>query len=392
MDLKYGGKSTVKFRFRSIVNINRDDVASSLDGRHVSSGLNRQAKLIDHVPHFFESFVIFRSLICVTEASSEIGYGHFMRCYALAEEAIARNLSVFFFMPDAEARLTTLIRSTGSKYIKCAKPWDQTLIPTLDEHGATSCDWIVLDSYSVRRPLLLKLSSKYPVLMFDDLCELEFFDCRLIVNAALNVSDAMYQTKLKAGRLLAGPQYAMVRSEFLQYNKCSVEDAITIILGGSDPRSLTTQCVYLVADALPKHEIRVIAGPANQRLIDLQTIAANCSRIEVHFAPENLVALLASSTLVVTAAGNTVAELCALGKAAVVLVIADNQIAALDACPYPVLDSRCGLSSEFTQVVKALAADPERRSRLIESARKTVDGLGSRRVIDRIMNEAFSDE
>ena len=105
-------------------------------------------------------------------------------------------------------------------------------------------------------------------------------------------------------------------------------------------------------------------------------------RIELHINPSSLAKLLASTDLVVTAAGGSIGELCALGQMAVALVVVDNQIAALTDCPYPTLDCRQGLSLDLLFTVERALVLSEENRQIIHSARALVDGNGCKRVLD----------
>jgi spore coat polysaccharide biosynthesis predicted glycosyltransferase SpsG len=158
---------------------------------------------------------------------------------------------------------------------------------------------------------------------------------------------------------------------------------MVLMLGGSDPRGLTEPVAKYLLSRFPTYSLAVVAGPAYRGLESLQRMVAEMDRLSLHVNPENLAEILTSCDLVVTAAGGSVGELCALGQMAVCLVVVDNQIAALRQCPYPVVDARqCLLLDELgDQVAKALGsaqATLETRAR----AHKLVDGKGCERILD----------
>jgi spore coat polysaccharide biosynthesis predicted glycosyltransferase SpsG len=99
-----------------------------------------------------------------------------------------------------------------------------------------------------------------------------------------------------------------------------------------------------------------------------------------------LAALLISSELVITAAGGSVGELCAIGQMAICLVVVDNQKAALTRCPYPVIDARGDLSLPLMneQINEALTAT-HKSFNIRESARSLIDGNGCSRILDAML-------
>jgi len=98
--------------------------------------------------------------------------------------------------------------------------------------------------------------------------------------------------------------------------------------------------------------------------------------------PPSVAEALAGATLVVTAAGGTLGELAAMGLPALALVVVDNQAAAFDGCPYPVLDARAGPPEDLGQRVRDLLGDAEALRRIAAHAHAIVDGLGPKRILE----------
>ncbi len=247
-------------------------------------------------------------------------------------------------------------------------------------------DWLVIDSYQATEEYIRSQSRAARVLVVDDLCALAAYDCDMIVNPAMAASEMLYDRKSTA-KVLLGADYALIRAEFRTAGIAVRSGSrLSIMFGGSDPTGLTGRCAEILHEAVPVSQIRLIVGPANVYTDGLMTLAQKLERLEVCVSPESVAQALSGSDLVITAAGGTVGEVASMGLPALVLVVYDNQAAALRGCPYPVIDSRGGLPADLGGRIRALMADPAERQRLAETAHRSVDGKGSQRILEAMKN------
>lgn len=318
-----------------------------------------------------------------TEASTAIGMGHFMRCFAIAEEARAQGWEVAFLLNEIRDAVAARINAIGAhgREIPGALGYEGDFV-ALHELGVARPDWILVDSYQATEAFIHTLAQAAHVAVIDDLGLLDSYDADLIINAAEAAHAMPYGRKSRA-RLLLGADYAQIRREFRQPALPLVGGpSVSVMFGGSDPRNLTGDCAELLHDLLPGVAIKVIAGPANVHGDALAALAQRLERMHLFLAPDSVARVLAGSDLVVTAAGGSVGEVAAMDLAALVLVVVDNQAAALTACPYPVLDARNGLPEALGVEVATLMAAPDLRRALAANAHALVDGRGAERIVE----------
>jgi spore coat polysaccharide biosynthesis predicted glycosyltransferase SpsG len=247
-------------------------------------------------------------------------------------------------------------------------------------------DWLVIDSYKATADYVAALHKIARVAVVDDLDALERYDCDLIINPALSAPRESYAAKSDA-RLLLGAGYALIRREFLKPGAPqSPGPAVGVMFGGSDPRRLTGGCAAMLRAALPDVRLKIIAGPAHIHTDALRAQAAADPLMELHVDPPSVAGVLAGCDLVLTAAGGSVGEMAAMGLAALVLVLYDNQKAALEQCPFPVIDARKDLPADLGLRAKALMDDPAERTRIAKAAHKIVDGKGAERVVEAMFD------
>ena len=322
-----------------------------------------------------------------TEASTQIGLGHFMRCFAIAEEARTQGIEVTFLLNELGGAVMARLEEIGAQGLRI----DGSLGSTTDFMAMAGLalnrqDWLLIDSYAATEDYIALQSQAVRVAVLDDLNVLECFDCDLLINPAQAAKPADYERKTRA-RLRLGPDYALIRKEFTKaYTGQQEEPFVTIMFGGSDPMQLTGRCAEGIYNNIGSVHVCVIAGPANVHTNSLTKLEQKLEQLRLYISPPSVAEVLAGSTLVITAAGGSVGEVAAMGLSALVLVVYDNQAAALKACPYPVIDARAGLPDDLGARVKTLLDDPARLADIARKAHAMVDGEGPRRIVESLLN------
>lgn len=315
-----------------------------------------------------------------TEASNAVGMGHFMRCFAIAEEARAHGFDVTFLMSEPAAAVDNRAARIGAKVQVMNAPVGADL-EAMRSLSLQVNDWLLIDSYKADADYIRILSNLARAAVMDDLNALERYDCALIINPALAADAGRYREKSSA-RLLLGADYALIRREFTQPHPSTDEPFVAVLFGGSDPNRLTGRSAQMLSDALPGVTVKMIAGPAHIHTDELRALAQTRPEIQLFVDPPSVAEVLSGAALVVTAAGGSVGEMAAMGLPALALVIYDNQSAALEQCPYPVIDIRKGLPDDLGVRARALYDDPALRACIARSAHALVDGKGAARVVE----------
>lgn len=315
-----------------------------------------------------------------TEASAQIGMGHFMRCFAVAEEARRRDIPVTFLMRTDDAGVSARAVAIGAGVCVIPDALGED-VAAIAASGITAEDWLIIDSYKISEAYLSGLHGLARLAVVDDLNACDAYDCDLLINAADAAFDMGYGLKTRAG-LLLGADYAMIRQEFLAPR--TLTDAartIAVTFGGSDPAGLTVVVAERLRHAFADVHIRALAGPANMHVGLLRDTARDLGNIDVCVDPPSVAEALAGATLVVTAAGGSVGELAAMALPALVLVVYDNQAAFLHACPFPAIDVRKGLPDDLETRIGAMMNDVQGLKDNAARAHARVDGQGAQRIV-----------
>jgi len=322
----------------------------------------------------------------ITEASREVGIGHFMRCFALAEEAVKRKVKSHFILTQTSSQLLDRLDSIGVTYeVAGADP-----LAACIEVPKREITWWIVDSYQLPYTLYTALKNFGNVMVIDDLCHHDSYPCDIILNSSASAWGLGYKSKAPHARLLLGSSYSLVRAEFRSFSSrvrtAGFTKLIAILMGGSDTKGITRPLLEALHRSLTGYEFLIILGAAVAEKDEIIALASTLSGASVQIQPPNLAELLSSTVLVITAAGGSIGELCALGVMAVALVVVDNQVGALSACPFPCFDCRKGPPPNLGPLISEILKCPSRNAKIVAKAREVVDGKGCERVMDEMLN------
>jgi len=362
--------------------------------------------------------VAFRS-----DASLIIGTGHVMRCLTLAEALTARGLRCRFIGREHPGNLLEMIRqrnfdvhllpadlgavakdaSTDDERFSYAawlgSDWATDAAQTRSALGNSGVDWLVVDHYAVDvrweqsiRPACRNL------MVIDDLAD-RMHDCDLLLDQSPG-RDACDYAHLVSNdcTVLAGPRYALLRSEFAKLRDYSLRRRtvsrmkhLLIAMGGVDEPNATSLVLETLKDCpLPEDcRISVVMGTHAPWLDQVRLLALDMPwATEVFVNVRNMAQLMADADLAIGAAGGTAWERCCMGLPSLIVVLAANQragAAALAATGSTVSlggvgDVRRTISPAIQWVMQA-----GRLPAMSEASRTLVDGEGASRVMSTML-------
>jgi len=320
----------------------------------------------------------------------EVGTGHVMRCMALAQNWKRAGGSVTFLLPQGSEPLGQRISCRGFslEVLDRIRFFDLAVhrILTLQPHVA------VLDGYGFGAQQLAALSEAgIRVLMLDDYGHASAYPVRWILNPNLHARPEFYPRRSHDTQLLLGPDYALLRKEFLPWigwRRAIPDNArkILVTIGGSDPANLSLRILdSLAALAEQDFEVVFVIGGGNPHLNALPSALNSLVPVRIIRDVSDMPALMAWADIAISGAGGTAWELCYMGLPSLLFVVAENQrlvasqlselsaaVLAGEACDF---DPR-----KFGQQLRHLINAPDLRRKMSDCGRKLVDGLGADRV------------
>lgn len=339
-----------------------------------------------------------------------------MRCLAIAQEAITRNIKVTFAGTQCPQHLQTKLAQEHCDYIALPENWTAQHLAHLNPTA------VFADDYHLQQAQWQQLASINAILVnLDDNTRQQALYGNIIVNPAANASAMNYDTRAPKAELLLGPRYSYLRREFSQQSFVDIEQRqqILVTLGGADTKNMGLAICVALLHKLPNTPICILVGSLNTSLLSaLQVLASVNPSLQIIEQSNQVASIMMQSGLAISAAGGTLGELASMGTPTIALVSADNQMPALDSpllnTWYTALDVRHYQSPEFQvistnnqspqlqEITKHALANPLieqicaqaaelwldlcKRQDMSNHARQIIDCLGCQRIVDATIN------
>ncbi len=294
------------------------------------------------------------------DASIQIGTGHVMRCLTLAEGLTRQGHQCFFISRAHDGHLGELITSKGFELFLLSSgesgvvdgdnahagwlgvPWEQDAKEALEVLFRHSADWLVVDHYALDARWEREVASVVgQLLVIDDLADRNH-ECAVLLDQNLGREASDYDQRVPDECIrMIGPRYALLRPEFARLREHSLPrqrnselKRILISLGGVDRDNVTGQVLSALEEARlsSSTELEVIMGSAAPHLEDVRRKAEQLPfRATVSVNVHDMADRMFLADLSIGAAGGTSWERCCLGLPALLIILAENQVAGAEA-------------------------------------------------------------
>jgi UDP-2,4-diacetamido-2,4,6-trideoxy-beta-L-altropyranose hydrolase len=343
-------------------------------------------------------------IVIRADATPQMGTGHIMRCFALAQAWQDRGGEVFFVMVHQSSALEARLILEGIKVIHLSSELGSTedALQTTNIIQQLGSDWAVIDGYhfGAEYQKVLKHSG-VRVLAIDDYGHAEHYSSDLVLNQNLSAHENLYQSREPSTHLLLGLQYVLLRREFRQWQWqrviAPIARKILVTLGGSDPDNVTLKVIKsLKQTKLDDLEVIVVVGGSNPHYEELQSelessVELDKAQISLQRNVSNMPELMAWADIAIAAGGSTSWELAFMGLPSLVITVAENQKAIaskLDAQGYII---HIGWHQQVTPkqiglAVQDLISDRHKREMMSRHGQKLVDGNGVERILEEMKN------
>jgi UDP-2,4-diacetamido-2,4,6-trideoxy-beta-L-altropyranose hydrolase len=158
-----------------------------------------------------------RTILVRADGDAEIGTGHVMRCLALAQAWSKGGDDACFasakISPSLEQRL--LEEKIVTSKIQAAIGGEKDAAQTIDLARKLGAAWIVADGYRFGSKYQKQINAAgFRLLLLDDYGHTGHYYADYVLNQNLSVDRKIYADRESFTRLLVGPRYALLRSEF----------------------------------------------------------------------------------------------------------------------------------------------------------------------------------
>jgi UDP-2,4-diacetamido-2,4,6-trideoxy-beta-L-altropyranose hydrolase len=333
-------------------------------------------------------------------AGPDVGFGHLMRCRALARALSERGEACIMVGP-ANNYAKDGDNEVFREWIEIGE-WRSSgedarqLLSLAREWGAKAA---VLDDYRVDEEyqlLLWKHGLRW--LQFDGAARIPIW-AEWILNSSPTARTEDYQKVKRNPQAieLLGPRYAILRAEFQQIETRSCDRSLQRVLitfgGGDDRGAIEFVLSSLVNRTESPIDFLVVSGKGNPRNADLiHWVETNCGdRVTIEIDPPDVARLFASCDLAIMGSGSSVFEVACCQVPMILIAISDNQIrhgAAWGESGAAIFLGDIDNTDEASLLrsFNLLYASGQTRVAFCATARSMCDGMGATRVADVILN------
>jgi UDP-2,4-diacetamido-2,4,6-trideoxy-beta-L-altropyranose hydrolase len=343
-----------------------------------------------------------RTLLIRCDTSVAIGTGHAMRCLALAQAWRDRGGRVVFAMAQATPAVEKRLRqeNIGVARLKAEAGSADDAQQTTAFARDTQAEWVVVDGYCFGANYQIALKrAGLEVLFIDDNGHAGQYSADLVLNQNAHARQELYRNREPSTKLLLGPRFALLRSEFTAWRGWKreipvVAQNVLVTMGGSDPDNVTQRVVEAILSERD-FGMTIVVGGSNPHLAKLRDLAGELSAVRLVENAPNMPELIASADVAVAGAGTTSWEMCFLGLPALLIVLADNQQGIADELGKHGIAVNLGSVADLTEStvaaqIRSIADSPAARREMSKRGRALVDGRGAERVVCILKSDSLS--
>jgi UDP-2,4-diacetamido-2,4,6-trideoxy-beta-L-altropyranose hydrolase len=338
-------------------------------------------------------------LLVRADASTRIGVGHVMRCLALGQAWQDAGGTVIFIMATAAAALANRLQAEGMgvTFLPGLAGSAADAVQTAELAHKHEAKWVVVDGYQFGADYQrLVKEAGLRLLFIDDYGHASHYWADLVLNQNISADPSFYIKREPYTQLRLGTRYALLRREFKRWQGWQREISpvarkVLVTLGGADPDNVTLKVIQALKQVdIPGLEARIIVGPANPHREELDLEVGDNKHLQLLKNPANMPELILWADLAICAGGGTFYELAFMQLSSCVIGIGENQklnIAYLEKQKL-CLNIGCLHSlniNEISKAVRRLIFNEELRKEMSGKLKRTVDGLGTIRIISEIL-------
>ncbi len=348
------------------------------------------------------------TLLLRCDCGGSIGFGHYMRCIALAsyiQDCKFFN-GIFFISKDLDKSAKELLKKYNFDGIFIPQDIsleDETVfIDQVIREKQSIC--LVIDNYDVGEKYFRNFNQKILTCVIDDIGD-RSYPVKILINQNIGAEKIQYRA-LSDTKFLMGTKYVMLRPEFLEvqnqlFPTQSPQRAKNILFtfGGSDPENGILQLLEIFSQEtrLNTGDVKyvVVIGPSFlvEYIKKLKAISKFFKEPLLFIENEyNLMNIFIEADLIITTASSTLYELAYLDKPVIMFTTEKNQEKVGEFC------SQIGFGKVFNKNIKnqqlkivetlvKLINSKEMRKKIADPGRKLADGFGPKRIFEEIKKE-----
>jgi len=319
----------------------------------------------------------------VTEGGKDTGFGHITRCISLGQAFEGMGLTPEFIVNGDE---TTEILLKGKRCRRFNWLKNRNKLFKLVEGS----DAVIIDSYLAGIDIYERLSgmAKVPVYI-DDNKRLKY-PKGIMVNGGVHAGKLRYPYR-KGTEYLLGTRYVPLRKEFGEGSGIKIKKdvkSILITFGGVDRTKTTFKITRFLKNEYPELVKNVVMGNGFGDMEEIARMRDEKTRVINRPDAGGMKKVMLESDVAISAGGQTIYELAALGVPTIGIAVAGNQVDSLKEWQRLGFVKYTELRQDFLDKVRfylkeIMVAGVRLKSSAV--AKRHVDGNGASRVVNKII-------
>jgi len=308
-------------------------------------------------------------VIILTEAGKQYGYGHLIRCLAIAQGFKDKGmLPVFYIRGDC-------------KPAEILQGFEWHIFDWISASQDISGKIVIVDSYYADERLCRKIYGQAAgVLFIDDFNRIPY-PGGFVLNSVLG-ADAIDYPCNESVTYLFGPEYHPLRKEFWEVPVKVINEVVKKVLitfGGTDITNETPHVLRSLQDKYPEFEKRVIIGEGFSNVDEIKDAADENTTLIMQPDAEKMKEEMLECDIAVSAAGQTIYEFARIGTPTFAKKVVDNQ-------DYIIKNWK---DKNFLLSLDTITMIPDYNSRngICNIGRNLVDGKGVQRIVGMLTND-----
>lgn len=325
-------------------------------------------------------------VVILTEGSTTKGFGHIARCYSLCQ-AFQKHGVFPELVVSSDENVGQVIG-----YDKCElADWCER---DVFSGYLGNTDIIIIDSYLAEVEMFKAASEAVATCVYIDDNNRIPYPPGMVLNGTAFAEIIGFPENDRVEYLL-GTRYMPLRSSFWEVSRKRINPAvekIMITFGGDDARGMTPEILGLLTRKWPGITKVVIMGKGFRTVERIERIKDDKTRLVPHPDAEGMKQIMLEADLAISAAGQTTYELARVGVPTIAIGVIDNQLDNIRGwlkagfIEYAGWWEDANLIEKVEEAVEQFQDVQIRKARSV-IGRRSIDGKGSVRVVDRILEK-----
>jgi UDP-2,4-diacetamido-2,4,6-trideoxy-beta-L-altropyranose hydrolase len=266
-------------------------------------------------------YLNFMKFVILTEGGHDIGLGHIARCTSFYDELEHIGHDVEFIIQGDDTIKNVLVNRVYS-----LMDWHGRMNEFLGVYKDFTA--VILDSLTIsQNDVSILCESNLKLLAIDDYLR-NSYQNSIVLDWTVNVENTNKHAHNSSNNLLLlGAEYAVVRKAFLNHRipRCTGFKSILITMGGSDIHNLSVPLLKSIFQSYSDIFLHVISGPFALNKDELLHLQSHKIAVHSSLNAQQMCSLMSQSDLAISAGGQTLYELAAMGIPTITIQVIDNQ-------------------------------------------------------------------